>query len=714
MPHRKYLGVLQANEKKLLLFIGFFVFAFCILQFFWARGTAEAFIKSQYENILLSETDKLQMKFNQIASITENVARKFASRGSQKSNAYFTADDEKSFTENNIESITLLTTPTASNSLDYVSDALFINDQNSLSASKKGIYASDALLNIVKNASLTKLPTAGIVPKYFISPTDQEKYNLIHNFLAVIWPTNTNGNQLIAVMVPLDNLLSEFSELIHEKKLNRLELWEKSDDGFIKKSELMNAKFNNELIAELVTAKSMLSINGKKFQINYIPGKLKNELEIAALPYLSFLGALFLSIALIYFVHVSRHRVAIITEMKNSLLSANNEVNDRLAIESRLTKTLQETEKKYLKIFENAGIGVAQITPQGEWLNTNPTMAMILGYESVQELLLAQPDQAGQLFVDHSRRELFFDNLQHTLYRDFEAELLNKAQTPLWVNLSGNAVRDGNGQIKYFECALYEITERRNAELALVQAKEQADFANRSKSEFLANMSHELRTPLNAIIGFSEIIRDQLFGPVGQEQYLEYAKDIYDSGELLLSLINDILDMSKIEAGKRALAESMIDIERVVQSVVRLIASRAKSGKIKLNIKITPELPVLRGEERAIKQILTNLMTNAIKFTPENGTVSLDAYMDDFGRMAIVIEDTGIGIAAEDIATALAPFGQIESALSRKHQGTGLGLPLTKALTELHDGTFGLQSELGKGTIVTLLFPAARIFNKTA
>jgi len=258
----------------------------------------------------------------------------------------------------------------------------------------------------------------------------------------------------------------------------------------------------------------------------------------------------------------------------------------------------------------------------------------------------------------------------------------------------------------------YDITERHQAELALIHAKEQADFANRSKSEFLANMSHELRTPLNAIIGFAEIIKGQMFGPVGSAQYIEYAGDIFDSGQLLLSLINDILDMSKIEAGKRALVEAILNIEQIVQSVVRLVAARAKFGKLHLTTSVPKDLPALRGEERALKQILTNLLTNAIKFTPEGGDIKMTAYMDEKGRLCIKLADTGIGIAAEDIPLALAPFGQIESALSRKHQGTGLGLPLTKALVELHDGTLDLQSKLGEGTTVTLIFPVERVVGK--
>jgi len=235
---------------------------------------------------------------------------------------------------------------------------------------------------------------------------------------------------------------------------------------------------------------------------------------------------------------------------------------------------------------------------------------------------------------------------------------------------------------------------------------------NRSKSEFLANMSHELRTPLNAIIGFSEIIKGEMFGPAGSPQYVEYAKDIYDSGQLLLSLINDILDMSKIEAGKRALQETSMDVERVVQSVIHLVAARAKLGKLGLHVQVPKDLPFLRGEEKALKQILTNILTNAIKFTPEGGSVTLRAFRDDQDWIAIAVKDTVIGIAADDIEIALMPFGQIESALSRKHQGTGLGLPLTKALVELHGGTLSIASAAGAGTTVTIAFPPERLVSR--
>jgi signal transduction histidine kinase len=259
--------------------------------------------------------------------------------------------------------------------------------------------------------------------------------------------------------------------------------------------------------------------------------------------------------------------------------------------------------------------------------------------------------------------------------------------------------------------ALNDLAERRAAEQALISAKEQADFANRSKSEFLANMSHELRTPLNAIIGFAEIIKDELFGPANQPQYVEYAKDIHDSGQLLLSLINDILDMSKIEAGKRELQLATVDIDAVIHSAVRLIAARAKENKVKLTAPLPPDLPKVKGEERALKQIITNLLSNAVKFTPEGGSVTVTVQRRGNGDMCVRIQDTGIGIKPEDIDRVMTPFGQVESALSRKYNGTGLGLPLTKALIELHGGAMELESVFGEGTTVSFTLPAASVLS---
>ena len=240
-------------------------------------------------------------------------------------------------------------------------------------------------------------------------------------------------------------------------------------------------------------------------------------------------------------------------------------------------------------------------------------------------------------------------------------------------------------------------------------ARDEARAADRAKSEFLAAMSHELRTPLNAVLGFSEIIKNETFGPVGSVQYRDYAEDIHHSGQHLLSLINDILDLSKIESGKDELAEDHLEIPEIVRSTLKLVEHRVEQGGIELNLDLADQLPVLRADERKLKQILVNLLANAIKFTKPGGTVTIRVWCRRDSGCVIQIADTGIGIAPKDIPKALSQFGQVDSDLNREYDGTGLGLPLTKALVELHGGSLDLQSEVGAGTTVTVRFPAERI-----
>ena len=242
----------------------------------------------------------------------------------------------------------------------------------------------------------------------------------------------------------------------------------------------------------------------------------------------------------------------------------------------------------------------------------------------------------------------------------------------------------------------------------LAEARDTADLANRAKSEFLANMSHELRTPLNAVMGFSEVIKNELFGPVGTEQYIAYAGDIYTSGAHLLEIINDILDLSKIEAGRLDLAAERVDLREVADAVLRLIRPRAEADGVILVNGLSAGLPNIHVDKRKLKQMLLNVLSNAVKFTPESGTVDLNAYERDDGGLTVCVRDTGIGIDPDQFDVVLSPFGQIDSALAREHQGTGLGLPLVKALIEAHEGSIELNSAVGRGTEVLLHFPAGR------
>ena len=254
-----------------------------------------------------------------------------------------------------------------------------------------------------------------------------------------------------------------------------------------------------------------------------------------------------------------------------------------------------------------------------------------------------------------------------------------------------------------------DITDLVKRETAIRIAKEDAELANRTKTEFLANISHELRTPLNAIIGFAEVMQGELFGELGNPSYKEYANDICNSGRHLLDIINDILDVSKAEAGKLELVEEHLQIPRLIASATRLITGRADEGEIHLHQEITPGLPALFGDGRKIKQILLNLLSNAVKFTPRDGTVTVIAKISDLGDLEIGVTDTGIGMSAQQIEIALTPFGQVDSALSRTNEGTGLGLPLCHALATLHGGTLSVDSTPHAGTTVRLTLPKERL-----
>ena len=237
----------------------------------------------------------------------------------------------------------------------------------------------------------------------------------------------------------------------------------------------------------------------------------------------------------------------------------------------------------------------------------------------------------------------------------------------------------------------------------------EADKANKAKSEFLANMSHELRTPLNAIIGFSDILKKELFGALGDARYSEYVRDINDSGNHLLAIINDILDLAKAEAGKLTLQEEDIDLVRCLDDAMRMCRGRAVTAGVNLVFGNASESIYAYVDERLMRQIVLNLLTNAIKFTGEGGQVTLSIAVDREHGIAIQVQDTGIGIAPQDIARVIRPFEQVETVLSRSHGGTGLGLPLTSKLTELHGGTFDIQSEVGRGTTVIVRLPAERL-----
>lgn len=252
-----------------------------------------------------------------------------------------------------------------------------------------------------------------------------------------------------------------------------------------------------------------------------------------------------------------------------------------------------------------------------------------------------------------------------------------------------------------------DITELRQRELELKEARISAEAANTAKSQFLATMSHELRTPLNAILGFSEIISSEIMGAV-PPRYVDYARDIHNSGRHLLALINDVLDVSKLEAGKFELCESEFDLKTVVSACLALVAVQARAEGIHI-VENCGRSPTLRADERLVRQVLLNVLSNAVKFTPSEGSITVSVAPQANGDLQIAIADTGIGMTRDETAVALSAFGQVDSKISRQHKGTGLGLPIAKSMMQLHGGELLVQSSPSHGTTVILVFPKSRV-----
>ena len=253
-----------------------------------------------------------------------------------------------------------------------------------------------------------------------------------------------------------------------------------------------------------------------------------------------------------------------------------------------------------------------------------------------------------------------------------------------------------------------EVSAHRRAEEVLREAKDQAEAANRNKTEFLANLSHELRTPLNHIMGFAQVMAEESFGPHEDSRYRDYANNIHESGKHLLAILNDILDVSRLETGVWQLVERPTDLNRVVNSVVRIVAEKTGQAGQNLDTALADGLPDVIADERMVRQMLLNLLSNASKFTHEGGRITVSSCQDENGAIRLTVTDTGVGIAESDHETILSPFGQVENALSRTNAGTGLGLSLVKSMIEMHGGHVDIHSRLGEGAAISLVFPASR------
>ena len=259
-----------------------------------------------------------------------------------------------------------------------------------------------------------------------------------------------------------------------------------------------------------------------------------------------------------------------------------------------------------------------------------------------------------------------------------------------------------------------DITALKQRQEDLSSQQQRADSANKAKTDFLLTMSHELRTPLNAIMGFSEVMKQQLRGPLGDARYVDYANDIYDSANHLLAVISNILDISRIEAGRLELDEQAVVIGDEIDKALRQLEEEARGADVKLASEIEPDLPLLLGDAHKIQQIVINLVGNAVRYMPDSGRVTVQAYREEEGGIVLNVEDDGAGMSAEDVERVISPFVRLSNPMVRAHDGTGLGLPLVKALVELHGGQFTLTSEPGKGTTGTAIFPKSRVIQPEA
>ncbi len=306
--------------------------------------------------------------------------------------------------------------------------------------------------------------------------------------------------------------------------------------------------------------------------------------------------------------------------------------------------------------------------------------------------------RVSEILGDRRLEDFPIININPWVHKDGTRRLMR------WSNV---ALPDARGGVAMIVCIGFDITEQHQLEMTLTTAKNEAEMASRAKSEFLANMSHELRTPLNAILGFSQVIRDRHFGDA-PERYSEYAANIHDSGEMLLALITDILEMAKLEAGKLKLTEEVVDVAQVVASCMKMISARAEDGGITLSVDpIAPALR-LRADQRALKQILLNLLSNAVKFTPQGGRVAVQAALLNGGETSLSVSDTGIGIHPAAQRRVFQPFFQVDPTATRARSGTGLGLAITNHLVDLHGGKIEIDSKPGIGTTVTVTLPASR------
>jgi len=370
----------------------------------------------------------------------------------------------------------------------------------------------------------------------------------------------------------------------------------------------------------------------------------------------------------------------------------------RRCAEARLLQSTLENIGEGLSVFDSRGRLIAWNSRFCELLELPPDLTAGAQLRDILMLQAVRGDFGGDDPSAEVAKRL------ERFYRDVPTTKERVTPRGRVLQISRRAMPDGAVVSVYSD-----ITDLKASERKLIQARSQAEMANRAKSEFLANMNHELRTPLNAIIGFSEIIAHELFGPMGNEKYLDYMQDIHKSSLHLLAIINDVLDMSKIEAGKLELSKEPLNLRNVIGEVIRMMRERAQSRSIELVPKYLEEEVEIWADELAMKQIFLNLVSNAIKFSKVGGKVCIRIVADRPDLAIVEFEDHGIGMNEEEQERALLPFGQAKPSTTANYGGTGLGLPITKGLIEAHGGKLAIESCTGHGTIVRVSLPTERM-----
>ena len=359
-------------------------------------------------------------------------------------------------------------------------------------------------------------------------------------------------------------------------------------------------------------------------------------------------------------------------------------------------------------ILDTATDGVLVLDNDGRVMGLNRSAEALFGYE--------QNEIAGESFTALLAAESHATAAEYLtgLKSNGVASVLNDGREVIGRARQGGAIpmfmaigRIASGDSSKFCAVLRDMTQWKKAERELKEARRDAERASALKSDFLAKISHEIRTPLNAILGFAEVIMDERFGPVGNERYKDYLKDIHASGTHVMSLVNDLLDLSKIEAGKVDLNFGAVDANRIINECVSLMQTQAIRERVIVRLALAPRLPNIVADERSLRQIILNLLSNALKFNEPGGQVIISTALTDAGNAVIRIKDTGIGMTDADVETALEPFRQV--ATSRQTTGTGLGLPLTKALVEANRASFTIKSKKSEGTLVEVSFPSTRV-----